>query len=136
MMIKVKISKRNQQVVANWIGTIVLSIIIGIWIGSVLGEKVTLERMKERTYPLTTVVVETREKTNEVVCLDFNGNEWIFVGIEDWFVGDFATLTMNTKGTEESVYDDEVIQARYSGWLNGSWGYDFETKGSIITIDR
>lgn len=72
-------------------------------------------------YPMTTVVIELDEKTDSVVCVDFNGNEWAFEGIEDWCIGDYATLTMCDNGTAE-IYDDIICDARYDGWLDGNFG--------------
>ena len=39
-------------------------------------------------YTLNTVAVDVDEETDTVVCVDFNGNEWGFEGIEDYNNGD------------------------------------------------
>lgn len=76
-------------------------------------------------YSLTTVITITNEKDCEYDCVDFNGNEWRFVDtVETWCYGDFASLLMDDNGTPENIYDDVIISANYSGWLNGEWGYD------------
>lgn len=80
---------------------------------------------KGKEYPMTTVVSEINEKADEVVCIDFNGNEWVFTGVEDWIVGDIASMIMNDKGTP-IIYDDEIVSVRYDGWLEGYWGWDGE----------
>lgn len=72
-------------------------------------------------YSMTTVVVELDGRTDSVVCVDFNGNEWSFGGIEDWCVDDYATMTMCDNGTPE-IYDDIICDVRYSGWLDGKFG--------------
>ena len=72
-------------------------------------------------YPMTTVVVELDARTDTVVCVDFNGNEWGFEGVEDWCIGDYATLTMCDNGTE-IIYDDIICDAVYDGWLEGDFG--------------
>lgn len=65
-------------------------------------------------YPLTTQVVELDPSADVVVCVDGAGNLWEFYGVEDWQVGDFASLLMDSKGTP-SIYDDEIMMARYAG---------------------
>lgn len=66
-------------------------------------------------YALTAKVVETDEENDIVTCEDFNGNLWQFYGVEDWEVGDCASLLMNSKGTEK-IFDDEIMGARFSAW--------------------
>ncbi len=86
---------------------------------------------KENFYPNTFVVVEIDEKLDVVTCVDFNGEEWSFYGTEDWLVGDFVSAIMTDNGTNE-IYDDEFVTVKYSGWLRGSWGYDVNSKSSIV----
>ena len=64
---------------------------------------------KGEQYAMTTVVVELDENNDEVICIDFNGNEWVFEGVEDWMVGDIASMVMNDCGTP-IIYDDENHQ--------------------------
>ena len=87
---------------------------------------------KENFYPQTFVVVEVDEKLNAVTCVDFNGEEWAFYGTEDWQVGDIVSAIMTDKGTSK-IYDDEFVTIRYSGWLQGPWGYDASSKQPIVT---
>lgn len=68
---------------------------------------------------VTTPATETETESVVIVCEDFNGNIWeISTDDGDWFKGDIVTAIMDSKGTE-SVYDDEVVCARYSGYLEG-----------------
>ena len=76
------------------------------------------EEKEESTYALTTQVVQVDYENNVVVCQDFNGNLWEFEGTEDWMYGDIASFVMNDMGTP-SIYDDEIISARYSGYFDG-----------------
>ena len=69
-------------------------------------------------YALTTQVVQVDYENDVVVCQDFNGNLWEFEGTEDWMYGDIASFVMNDMGTP-SIYDDEIISARYSGYFDG-----------------
>lgn len=59
-------------------------------------------------------VLEVVEIENDLIYLvDWNGNEWIWEGAEDWDIGDYATATMNTNGTE-IIYDDIIVNLRYT----------------------
>lgn len=69
-------------------------------------------------YALTTVVVDFDYENDIVYCQDFNGEVWAFDGIEDWVLGDIASLTMYNSGTE-IIYDDEIINVKYCGWFDG-----------------
>ena len=66
-------------------------------------------------YSLTTIVVSLDYTTDEVVVIDFNGNEWIFDGCEDWCLMDVCSLTMDDNSTL-LIYDDVIVNYRYSGW--------------------
>lgn len=88
----------------------------------------------ETEYPKTFVITEITEDT--VFCVDFNGIEWAFTdNTEDWFVGDFVSAIMNDNGTK-NIYDDYFVSVKYSGWLDGAWGYDHETGNPIIIISE
>ena len=66
-------------------------------------------------YALTTCVVELDKKNNVVTVEDSAGNHWQFCGVEDWEIGDCASLLMWDNGTE-SIFDDEIHSARYNAW--------------------
>lgn len=67
------------------------------------------------TYSLTTIIVSLDYITDEVVAMDFNGNEWVFYGCEDWCLMDVCSLTMDDNDTL-LIYDDVIVNYRYSGW--------------------
>lgn len=67
-------------------------------------------------YALTTMIIEVNHVEDYVVCLDFNGNEWIFEGVEDWCIHDFASLLMWDNETD-NIEDDIIINAFYSGYV-------------------
>lgn len=73
-------------------------------------------------YTLNTVAVDVNEETNTAVCVDFNGNEWSFEGIEDYNNGDYITMLMCDNGTP-IIYDDVICATHYDGWLCGDFGY-------------
>lgn len=82
----------------------------------------TFARPVVSMYPMTAVVVELDEERDEVICIDFNGNEWAFSEIEDWEVGNIVSMIMDDMGTE-MIFDDEILSVRYGGWLIGDWGW-------------
>lgn len=76
-----------------------------------------------QTFVVTDVIVS--EPTPEIptgyvlVLEDYNGNEWeVEADDGDWFKGDLLSAIVNSKGTE-SIYDDEIVCARYAGTLEG-----------------
>ena len=70
---------------------------------------------KGTMYAMTVKVVEVNEAADLVTVMDSTGNLWAFYGYEDWQVNDCASLVMYDAGTQ-SIYDDEVIGARYNAW--------------------
>lgn len=67
--------------------------------------------------------------TAQVYCLDYeadivtiedaNGNLWDFEGCEDYCEGDLVSCVMWDAGTPETVYDDHILSARFSGfWVS------------------
>lgn len=71
-------------------------------------------------YPMATIVIGFEEETDTVICSDFNGMEWRFEGIEDWCIGDCASMIMCDNGTTE-ISDDIICNVRYCGWINGNF---------------
>lgn len=67
-------------------------------------------------YPATFTVIATDKETDTLTLEDFNGNIWIYEGIEDWLEGDTAAALMNSNGTP-TIYDDSIIQLRYTGYF-------------------
>lgn len=70
------------------------------------------------TYAKTTIVVSVDYDADAVECVDFNGNVWAFDGVEDWYVGDFATMLMEDND-DNNIYNDTIVSVRYDGWLSG-----------------
>ena len=77
-----------------------------IFAGGVVHTQVTTE------YSQVLEVVEIEDDL--IYLVDWNGNEWIWEGAEDWNIGDYVTATMNTNGTE-IIYDDIIVSLRYIG---------------------
>ena len=51
-----------------------------------------------------------------MVLVDYNGNEWIYEGVEDFDCGDIVAAIMEERGTP-TIYDDEIIMIRYAGYM-------------------
>ena len=54
-----------------------------------------------------------------VVCEDGAGNLWEFTECDDWQMGDFVSLLMNTNNTPQTIYDDTIEMVRYAGLICG-----------------
>ena len=74
-----------------------------------------VDKIDVNYYALTTKVIEINREKDEVVCEDYNGNLWVFTGCEDWMKNDTASLLMCDNGTD-IIYDDSIINMRYSAW--------------------
>ena len=80
-----------------------------------------VEQIAENSfYALTVKVIDVDYENDVVTCEDFNGNLWSFYGCEDWCEDDCAGLLMDSKGTD-LIYDDEIISAKYCGWILERW---------------
>lgn len=66
-------------------------------------------------YALATKVVAIDQEADIVTCEDCNGNLWEFYGVEDWEVGDCASLLMESHGTKK-IEDDTIEDVRFSAW--------------------
>lgn len=75
----------------------------------------------EGIYSTTTMVTNVDYDTDIVTIQTFSGIEYQFEGCEDWYEGDICTVTMYDNGTPDTIYDDEILQTRYSGWIDGTW---------------
>ena len=66
-------------------------------------------------YPKTTICLAVNHQTEVVTVADCNGTEWQFSGCQDFEEGDLIALIMNDNGTPDTIWDDTIITARYSG---------------------
>ena len=71
---------------------------------------------KKNHYPDAAIVTMVSEEFDTVFLKDANGMIWSFKGVEDWAAGDLASLIMDDMGTPETILDDQIISARYSGY--------------------
>lgn len=63
-------------------------------------------------YAVVAEVVELDYSKDEIVFRTWNGFDYRYKGIEDWCIGDAASLCMNDNGTD-FVMDDKIVNARY-----------------------
>lgn len=69
----------------------------------------------EHYYATTFKITDLDYKTDTIIFSDANGNIWEYEGIEDWELGDTASVLMFDNGTT-NIYDDEIVSMRYSSW--------------------
>lgn len=117
--------RKDINTMKNFIITaILISLILGLGLVGCLASTDALKPVEEQTkveetvYALTTKVILVDYTTDIVWCKDFNGNVWELQDCSDWAIDDIATLLMSDKGTR-SIYDDEIIRARYQGTFEG-----------------
>lgn len=63
------------------------------------------------------IIVEINEEEDYATVEDACGLIWEFDEIEDFMVGDLVIMTMWDSNTPESIYDDEIINVVYSGFI-------------------
>lgn len=89
----------------NQVMALVMVMFFAIFAGDVVHTQNTMEYSQ---------VLEVVEIENDLIYLvDWDGNEWIWEGAEDWAIDDYAAATMNTNGTE-IIYDDIIVNLRYT----------------------
>ena len=70
----------------------------------------------DRLYPSCGVVVEINYTDDYIIIEDFTGNCWEWSGVEDWAVGDIASMIMDDNNTEQ-IFDDSILDICYSGFI-------------------
>lgn len=80
-----------------------------------------IPEIPEGIYSTTTMVTNVDYDADVVTIQTFSGIEYQFEGCEDWYEGDICTVTIWNNNTPNTVYDDEILQTRYSGWIDGTW---------------
>lgn len=95
--------------------TVAISALIGV---SSMGT--TSHAASLTLYPEMGMVVEIEETddTENLITVEVgNGNLFSFYDAEeDWLLGDFCAMIMDSKGTE-IVYDDEIVSTKYCGFV-------------------
>lgn len=67
-------------------------------------------------YAKTMTVVDVDEDTDIGIAEDATGNLWEFDGIEDLYENDGISVLMCDNGTPQTIYDDVIVDIRYSGF--------------------
>lgn len=93
---------------------------MAVMFGGKADAKCRIPEIPDGVYSTTTMVTNVDYDADVVTIQTFSGIEYQFEGCEDWYEGDICTVTMYDNGTDE-VYDDEILQTRYSGWIDGTW---------------
>ena len=63
------------------------------------------------------IIVEVDEEDDRAIVEDPCGIFWEFRGVEDFMVGDLVIMELYDAGTPESIFDDEIINITYSGFV-------------------
>lgn len=113
-----RMNKMNKLNKAAIITNVIIVIIMALLAHAcyLKGEHAGADEMMSHVYPMSGIVTEVNRQEDRVVVTDSTGNEWEFDGAEDWHTGDIAAMIMEDNGTEE-VYDDEIIDIQYDGWV-------------------
>ena len=66
----------------------------------------------DNVYAKVAIVTEIDRKNDLVTVRDGVGYEWQFYGVEDWMIGDYASMVMYDNKTK-SIFDDSIIDVKY-----------------------
>lgn len=67
-------------------------------------------------YTLTVYVAEIDRAEDIVTYETHSGHRFEWQGVEDQETGEIYSLMMDDNGTPDTIEDDSIISARYSGW--------------------
>lgn len=67
-------------------------------------------------YTLTVYVAEIDRAEDIVTYETHSGHRFNWQGVEDQETGEVYSLMMDDNSTPETIEDDRIISARYSGW--------------------
>ena len=63
------------------------------------------------------MIVTQLDYTQDIVtCVDAVGFEWQFYGCEDYAINDLVCTLMDDNGTPDTILDDIIIDAEYTGY--------------------
>ena len=68
-------------------------------------------------YPSTMVITHVDYFTDTVIVENATGFQYHFEGVEDLIPGDVVSVVMYNNGTPWTIEDDQVVSARYSGFI-------------------
>lgn len=67
-------------------------------------------------YPNTAIIKSVDYVTDNFIISTSTGIEYTLKGVEDWEVGDLASLLMYDIGSDGDITNDLVIELRYTGF--------------------
>lgn len=67
-------------------------------------------------YPNTAIIKSVDYATDNFIVSTSTGIEYTLKGVEDWEVGDLASLLMYDIGADGDITNDLVIELRYTGF--------------------
>ena len=76
-------------------------------------EDLAFRLISEHTYGKLCKVAGFDFNEDLVLFLDWNGQIWEWDGIEDWEIGDFASMVFFDNLTPNTIYDDIILSASY-----------------------
>jgi hypothetical protein len=94
---------------------IIVIILVASVVSSLCGVLMNQLLNPANTYAMTCEVVELDRENDLVILVDANGFEWAWEGIEDWQIGDCASMLMDNNGTAE-IFDDVILSMNYNAW--------------------
>lgn len=80
--------------------------------------KYAMEYEPQRTtYPACGIVYGLEYADDAVIVMTPDGELWEFYGCEDWAIGDICAMTFADAGIPNYIWDDEIIDVRYVGYI-------------------
>lgn len=70
------------------------------------------------TYPQAFVVSDVNYDEDLLIMTDYNGYNWVWEGIEDFYIGDIIAVIVDDCDTEY-IFDDTILDIRYAGYMDG-----------------
>lgn len=114
---------KNQDVFVDWcfiimkvfitITTVLLIIGLLACVGRVVYEATSFA---PEFYTCPAQIININQKTNEITCLDNNGNYWNFYGDNAWQLNDKVLLFMSSGKTVNNIYDDKIISVKINNY--------------------
>ena len=99
----------------SFIFAVVLLFLLSLSIISAIVASVVERNFKKHYYPQTMYVYQVDTIHDVVTFVDHNHELWQIEGVEDWDVGECASLIMFDNYTPE-IKDDKIVRARYCGF--------------------
>ena len=94
---------------------VVTALLLLVSVGGLTAIVMLGEKPAANDYAMTCKVVELDNENNLVVLVDANGFKWAWEGIEDWQIGNCASMLMDNNGTAE-IFDDVILSMNYNAW--------------------